>query len=219
MAGYTRHLWYIISLFSIFILCAVFRNTLQKCPPVILLAVFSVISFYSARLNTSVFQVHQTTYYLLYFYVGMLVDRYWDGFFGIIRRGRHVFFAAGIAAVVYYTLYSEIKYIAAFGFILAGFSLAAMVNTEKASGNRLYEMLRRDSFGVYLFHPMMLYLLYYRLRGEVLNPYIWGVLSMTGVYIASVALSELFRCLGLGLLLGEKPEKVRSREESSEKLP
>jgi len=209
LGGLTRHLWFCISLFVIFIICALIKDTLQKASPFIILTIVCIMSYIGTRWSSPYFQLHQTLYFSLYFYVGMLIDRWWPRFCGFFRRFAPIFMllGAGLCSTVY--LLGFYKYYAAFGGILLIFAVAVCVNTPRLEEKPFYRRLKKDSFGVYLLHPMLLYLLFYYFRNSPVNPYLLSVLSFVGIYALTMLLTELIRKLHLGVIIGEKAIKKR----------
>jgi len=209
MGGMTRHLWFCMSLFSIFIICAVFKNTMQRLSPLLLLPAVCVISFIGSSWQSPYFQLHQTLYFLLYFYLGVLIDRYWEGFCRFLRRLPFLSIPAAAALIGSVFVLEASKYPAALGGILLVFSVSVFVNTQRLGAHRLYVMMKRDSFGVYLLHPMILYVEFWLLSQKEINPYTLCIISFVGVYILTTLLTELIRLLHLGVIIGEKSKKVK----------
>ena len=69
--------------------------------------------------------------------------------------------------------------------------------------NRFVKVLSKNGFGIYLFHPMIIYILYYYLGGLDINPIVLCVGITVVSYFLSVLLTEIFRKARLTLLIGE----------------
>lgn len=208
MGGLTRHLWFCMSLFCIFILCAIFKRALVNGSPLIILPIVCVISYVGTLWTSPYFQLHQTLRFTLYFYFGMLIDRYWCRFAPFLQKHALLLAAAGAAVWLSVLLSPQIiSYFPAFGAILFVIAAASAVNTARLGSSGVYLLLKRDSFGIYLLHPMMIYLIYYFFRESTVNPYIISSLTFVAVYLASIMLTEIIRKLGLGVVIGEKKPK------------
>lgn len=204
LGGMTRHLWFCMSLFCIFIVCALIKNTLQKASPFIILPIVCVLSFIGATWKSHYFQLHQTLYFSLYFYLGMLIDRYWDRICGHLRRYSVLSMLIGAALCCTVFALDFYKYTAAIGGILLIFAVSVCVNTGRLEEKPIYQRFKKDSFGVYLLHPMLLYLLFYFCRNSTINPYLLSAVSFVGIYTLTMLMTELIRKLHLGVIIGER---------------
>lgn len=207
LGGLTRHLWFCMSLFSIFLLCAIFKRALADCSPLILLPLVCLISYLGTRFVSPYFQLHQTVYFTLYFYLGMLINSSWQKLAELFRKHRILCLTLGGLGWLSVLLLPQLKYLPALGAILFVFTLACAVNTGKLEVNRAYKLLKRDSFGIYLLHPMLVYLIFHAFRYSTANPYLVSLLSFIAVYIVSVIFTEIIRKLHLGVIIGEKSAK------------
>ena len=69
--------------------------------------------------------------------------------------------------------------------------------------NRFIKQANKNGFGIFLFHPMIIYVLYYILGGKNIHPLLlWAGISCVA-YFASRGLTVLFRKMHLGVLIGE----------------
>lgn len=83
------------------------------------------------------------------------------------------------------------------------YTLSSILCRHHISKNRLYRTLSQNSFGIYLFHPMIIYVLFYYTGSLRLAPILLGgAIFLTSLFL-SLSLTLLLRRLGLGLLLGE----------------
>ena len=210
LGGMTRHLWFCLSLFCIFIICAVFRDSVQRLSPLIILPIVCVLSYVGSRWSSPYLQLHQTLYFTLYFYIGVLVDRYWDNFSAFIRKYRFICAAAGIILFLSIALIDNYRYPAAFGAIILAFTVSAQINTDKPETFGIYRMLRRDSFGIYLTHPMIIYVIFWLFRSTHADPYILSAVCFICVIPLTVLITEIIRKLRLGVIIGEKTKKAHT---------
>ena len=57
--------------------------------------------------------------------------------------------------------------------------------------------------GIYLSHPMLIYLMYFKFGQKEIKPWIMVFSTTFIAIIISIAISEILRFFDLGLLLGE----------------
>ena len=62
----------------------------------------------------------------------------------------------------------------------------------------------KNGFGIYLFHPMIIYVLYVWLGQRDIQPWVLCIGIAAAAYLASDYLTRLLRRYGLGVLIGEK---------------
>lgn len=204
LGGLTRHLWFCMSLFCIFILCALLRDVTEKCTPFIILPIAAVMSYIGTRWSAPYFQLHQTLHYILYFYAGTLINSHWDKFAGFIRK--HLVMCLMLSAAAWLSILASahLRYLAAFGSILFIFAVSMPIGIPGLEGHASYALLKKDSFGIYLFHPMMIYLIFYAFRDSTVNPYLISTVTFAAVYSVSIVMTEIIRRMNLGIIIGEK---------------
>ena len=62
----------------------------------------------------------------------------------------------------------------------------------------------KNGFGIYLFHPMIIYVLYVWLGQRDIQPWVLCIGIAAAAYLASDYLTRLLRRCRLGVLIGEK---------------
>ena len=207
LGGLTRHLWFCMSLFCIFILCALLRDVTEKCTPFIILPIAAVMSYIGMRWSAPYFQLHQTLHYILYFYAGTLINSHWDKFAGFIRKHLVMCLILSAAAWLSILASAHLRYLAAFGSILFIFAVSMPIGIPCLEGHASYALLKKDSFGIYLLHPMMIYLIFYAFRDSTVNPYLISIVTFAAVYSVSIVVTEIIRRMNLGIIIGEKSLK------------
>ena len=68
---------------------------------------------------------------------------------------------------------------------------------------KVFKYLKKNSFGIYLFHPMIIYLLYFYLGNYDVLPIVLCSFITIAAIIGSVLLTEVFRILHIQVLIGE----------------
>lgn len=196
-----RHLWYLISLFCIFLVCAFLRDRIQKANVAVCLIVTFLISYISNKHYISYFQITSTLYYVFYFYVGYLINRYSEKMTEGIHKYR-ILLPLCPVLIILGMKFHQLKYVAAMAGIIMMLAISLGV-TDNVYDNKIYLHLKKNSFGVYLFHPMIIYVLFYYLGTMDINPFLLSGIIFVVSYVVSDLLTEVIRKIKLGLLLGE----------------
>ncbi len=205
----SRHLWYVLALFWVFVFSIGFRPLLEKIHPAVCLSLSLAILYGSQYLPRSVFQIQAALYYQFFFLAGYYLDRFFDRFYALIRKCRWLPFLALPALLLRFflpyatptlLLYNLLGIFMAFGAVTS----CACAQLRKL---RFFRTLERDSFGLYLFHPMLIYILFYYLAPLGMTPWLLFPLSAVSSGVLSVGLTELLRACKCGILIGEPPAK------------
>lgn len=199
-----RHLWYLVVLFEVFLGCAMGGKVIRKpgLAPVLAVAGLLVCASFSAHKLPDVFQLPGLAYYALFFYLGFVLNRF---YVPIVSRVRNpVFILAASALLVAFSGAScwSAKVAKA---VLGGL---ACVGMTACVPKRFMEIpavasAGRNGFGIYLFHPMIVYVLYVLLGSEDIPPAVLCLGVALTAYGLSWFLSAAFRRLKLSVLLGE----------------
>ena len=78
--------------------------------------------------------------------------------------------------------------------------------SERITRTNLYSEIVKNSFGIYLFHPMIIYIIYYSIGSLSvwpINPIITSLLVFCVSVLMSVLLTILVRRIHLSLIIGE----------------
>jgi peptidoglycan/LPS O-acetylase OafA/YrhL len=86
-------------------------------------------------------------------------------------------------------------------YVIYGFSV--LLTRTRIIKNKIFELILRDNFGLYLWHPMIIYLLFYLIRKYEINIAIVVIAIFLITTIISLFLSQLFRKIKCGFVLGE----------------
>lgn len=201
----SRHLWYVLALFWVFVFSIGLRPLLGRLHPVLCLALSLAILYASQYLPRSAFQLQAALYYQFFFLVGYYLDRFFDRFLTLLSKLRWLPFLALAALfarfILPYTtvtllLYNLLGIFMAFGIVTS----CACAPLQKRP---FFRMLERDGFGLYLFHPMLIYILFYFLAPLGISPWLLFPLAILIPGALSIGLTELFRSCKCGILIGE----------------
>ena len=199
-----RHLWYLAVLFEVFLLCAVGGRIIRKpglWPVLGLSALLAGVSFVSAKFP-GMFQLRNLAYYALYFYLGFVFNRFYGTLRGIVRNP--VFLI--VASLLVWLLYGVGGWMANVAkAVLGGLALAGLSACIPGKFMELPPVVSacKNGFGIYLFHPMIIYVLYRFFEPCDVPPVVLCCSIALAAYIASWLASIAFRRLKLAVLLGE----------------
>lgn len=203
----SRHLWYVLMLFNVFIIFQFGNKLINKYSNhfILIFVVFNIISYWLPNY----FQINNTFKYIIYFYFGYLFEKNKHKF---KINSNFCFIITFILLIIFNYLsllninfkinifLNLINAILGIAFI---YIISEYVNKEKIINSKTYKAIEKNSFGIYLFHPMIIYVFYYFLGGENISPYVLTII----VFVITMLLSNLFtlliRYLKLNILIGE----------------
>lgn len=202
----SRHLWYLQSLFVIFIVAFLFRKVYMKWNPVVLMAIFIAMAYIPAHIPGVPYQVILTAAYIPYFSVGVLVDRYYPAIRGFFCKAKLFWILTGAVMVVTFPYtWSNWWINIAQEFVICAFFLQLgilLVRYTKIGSLRLVKAISKNSYTIYLGHAMIIYLIYYFFGQLIIPaiPFYIGSLVVSGVL--SCMIGWLLKKMHLGVLIG-----------------
>lgn len=198
----SRHLWYILVLFEIFLICAVLKKYIQKWHVVFLIIFFALALTHNHV--PGILQLSNLVYYIFFFYAGYLYNRYYEKLNGsvMINLIADLVLLALIIVLFGHRNNTVVGILIAVAGSMIAVNLTSLV-PSRMTGSKVFISLKKDGFGIYLFHPMIIYVLYYYLGQKQINPILLSVGIAAIAFILSWGLTELFRKLRLGVLMGE----------------
>ncbi len=195
-----RHLWFVLTLFLIFLVFFCLRKICIKLNiPLWTIAIITFLLYYFP-IDVIYFQIRNVCTYLIWFTLGYLFVIYRPAF-------KYVAIAAlcgiginrlmpGIPPPYILNLFNGIAGVAVF-YILS-------MKTVKIENRKLYQLIAPNSFGIYLFHVVFIYWLEFIAAPYKISP----MLLSLGVFAISLTLSVFLtiavRNIGLGIIIGEK---------------
>ena len=202
-----RHLWFLWTLFFIFIIVRMFYHRYEKSNRLFIGVLLFFISFFSDKLP-NIFQLQGISYYLFFFCIGYEFDRNKkkiDEFLGN-RKWIVILGWIFISFVVLYTYNRALNLITAVIGMLCLYQ-CIRITKKYIIQIKIYKWIERDSFGIYLFHPMIIYVLFYWVKkfGFGLKyPIIVCVMIFVITMIASMLFVKIIRWTKYGkLIIGE----------------
>lgn len=204
-----RHLWYLYALFFIFLLMwAVRKYLVSEDAKRVLLISFGVSLIFRSfsPVWLSYFQIANVFYYQFFFVCGVYLDFYFEDIFCFLQAKRKWWIP--VFALLLCSTFADFWTLSGYVYALCGMALslwlALWLSGKKAAESRLHRILCRDSYGIYLIHAMIVYLVFW-VFSEIAVPAPLLVLLAFFVALAlSLGLTELLRRLHLGFVIGEK---------------
>lgn len=193
-----RHLWYVLSLFIIFVFCAVINKLPKKLSCFLTLALLIGLSFLSNKFPL-VLSLSSVVKYAHYFAAGYIINKYKEEITAVCKNPLGLLASAGIFAIAYAANAEVLK---AYSMILLIFGLSDVVS-DNICNNKLFAALKRNSFGIYLFHPMIIYIMFYYFGQARISPYLLCFGTAAAAFVISYIFTEIIRKAHLGIIIGE----------------
>lgn len=208
-----RHLWYLYALFLIFMLMWGCRRFLTKENVKIVILVSFVVSLIFRSFSPYVltyFQIANTFYYQFFFVCGVYLDLYFDEIFCFLQQKRKYLWLCFV--VLLCSMFADFWTLSGYVYALCGMVLSlwgAMWLSERKEleKKRWYITVSRDSYGIYLIHAMIVYLVFWFFSEVAISALILMPLAFLGSLFLSIFLVELLRCIHLGFVIGESGKK------------
>ena len=195
-----RHLWFVMTLFLLFLVFFGLRKICNKLHIPIWTTSILALLIYSFPMNIMYFQIRNVEEYLIWFTLGYLFTIYKPVF-------KYVVMAAlcGLGFNMVMPEFIPSNMLKLFNAIIgvAIFYLLA-ARTIKIEETKLYQWIAPNSFGIYLFHAMIIYWLEFIAAPYQINPYLLSIAVFVTSLTLSILLTVSVRKLGLGVIIGEK---------------
>lgn len=195
-----RHLWFVMALFLIFLLFFGLRKVCNRIHlPIWTLSILALL-IYIFPINIAYFQIRNVEEYLIWFTLGYLFTIYKSAFkYVVIVALCGLGFNMTLPEITppnMLNLFNGILWIAVF-YVLS-------IYTIKIESAKLYQWVAPNSFGIYLFHAMIIYWIEFIAAPYPINPYLLSVAVVVISLTLSILLTVMVRKLGLGMIIGEK---------------
>ncbi len=210
----SRHLWYVYCLFVAYCFFWPFMRRFEKGPwkRIFLISlVVAVISKYLPIGFLGYFQLCNFLYYQFYFICGILLEQNFRDVLYLFHQypKRIITISLGLLVV---SLIFGFGSVGSIVYAFAGIALIFMLSLYLSENTELHDskLLRnfvKDSYGIYLFHAMIVYLIFYAFSRVAFYAYGLAFVAFCVSLFISWGLTEGCRCLGLGVILGESRMK------------
>ncbi len=203
----SRHLWFLLCLFIIFLFAIFLRKLLLKSHFTrLVVLIVSVAVYLLAKHLPGDQQLSSAATYQLFFLIGALFHFYYDKIATIFVKFWYAIILLPFLLLGYFFYCpNDLLY---FTYRLAGVVMLMMLSVFLERGTRLigtkfFQCITDTSMGIFLFHPMIIYLGYYYLASKNIPPIILSVaMAVVSIFI-SIVLTKVLRRLRLGIILGE----------------
>lgn len=209
LLGYdARHLWFLPSLFWIFVIHSLLRPLLVRGWKQLCLAgAISWVLFHVSGKFPLTFQILSGCYYQLFFFLGILFNRFYPAISKGFQKGRRMLFLLPLALVP--VLFYNPGTLTLHTYNLIGilmmlfFCWLLLRHRPDILSTRFFTVLQKNAFGIYLFHAMIIYVLYALFGQYDIPPIVLSTAVIVCSTIMSVLASELLRKAKLPWILGE----------------
>lgn len=208
-----RHLWYLIMLFNLLIIFNFFEKYIFKFKKVVFLLTL-LIHPLAFLLPLDVFQICNIIYYSLYFMIGYYFQynrRYIMSFLNRINKLFISILLVLLTICVFFMQYVGILkpmltslVCSVLGVMFLYIISVVMSQKESIMSVKLFTLLNKNNFSLYLLHPMIIYVIFYNIKDLNIHPWINIPLVFILSSVLSIFIAELIRAMGLKKVIGEK---------------
>lgn len=203
-----RHLWYLLALYLLFVLNILLRPWMEKGKQGILMLFFiSVVLLVVRKHLPTYLQLQNASMYQIFFCLGIVVNRYYKKIEEFLSKTTYLgpVCMATVTGIWYFNPNIVTSHIYKCIGIMMMMYLAWYLLSKKPDIRRKswYVIIQKNSFGIYLFHPMIIYILFYLFRGCSINPIALSCLILVIAFLTSILFTEVTRRIGLKRILGE----------------
>ncbi len=194
----SRHLWFLMYLF-IYLVASQFLIKKMNIRSIYFVIIFSVIVSF---LNIP--YLSDLCYYFSFFTLGLYFN---DKYNTIFKENNIRKYYIIISVICYIVLVSlnivKIRFITAiFGIIFMMYIISNKNIFDKIKKAKFYTIILKYSMGLYLFHPMIIYVFDYYFE-SILNPYMLFILSIIISLTLSLIFTKIVYLCRLNIILGE----------------
>ena len=191
----SRHLWFLWALFFVAVCIRFLQFFIEQgkvCK--FLLLAFCLGVWYLSWQMTDMFGINSIMRYLFWYYAGYLFDWQKHRIDSIIEGKVWIPFLSFLVIIFYLWLGNNlwVGLVSAWAGIILVYCLAFYWK-DYLWENKVYQILQRDYFGIYLAHPMIIYFCFYYFRGIMLNPYITSIIVTVIALVISILFTELLQ--------------------------
>ena len=152
-------------------------------------------------------QIRTASIYQIFFFAGILVNRYYERLQKFVTKSAYMLIVLPVilGGILFYNpnnfttyLYKCIGVIMMFYF---GWFL--LQKRPEIRNYAWYKKIQANTFGIYLFHPMIIYVCFYLMRGSQIHPILLSTAIFTLSFLLSLCLSELIKKTPFKWILAE----------------
>jgi surface polysaccharide O-acyltransferase-like enzyme len=207
-----RHLWYLYCLFLIFMLMWLFRGFLvrENVKKVLLISFLVSLAFRSFSPEVlQYFQIANTFYYQFFFVCGVYLDLYFDEIVAYIRGKQKYLWLC--LCVLLCSAFADFWTLSGYVYALCGMILslwvAVLFSRTNVAESPFVKTVSRDSYGIYLFHAMIVYLVFWGFSSVSVPAVVLVLAAFVVSFVVALLLTEVCRRVHLGIVLGERSHR------------
>ena len=201
----SRHLWYVWALFNIFVLFYVASWLVEKAKiPKYTFLLLAIGCFMVASRIPNVFQLSSSFKYMLWFVMGYELIVCQETLLSRIVKQWGLYFGALIIALEFFSspmFFPGCRTIYAIGGITFFYSIAFKIRSIVKLN--FFRIVTSNSYGLYLFHPILIYLMFHYWGRCNVNPMILSSVIFVLSLFISIGLTMLIRRLKMHFIIGE----------------
>lgn len=231
LAKFSGNLWFLWMIFNVFVLFYIMEKRIKSNNTIInfcfMFVMFIAGNFLLKRDRLSIFQIPNILIYFIYFYCGYIFRQHQKSIKSMFTKYKHLGLSVFILHLVLFFILNSVGhtipqttnnfklelFMDCFGLITAVSSIIfyyylSVVFERKypaIMNNRLFNILQKYNFKIYLFHYPIIFIILYFIADSSLNPFI----LVNSCFILSIILSIL---LDNVLLYSENYGHIRIRK-------
>lgn len=154
------------------------------------------------------FQLQSAASYQIYFFAGVIINHLYDKISGLFKKFRYIAILFPFSLTMMFAWnpnqFTNIIYICIGITMIFVFAQWLTVSKKEILDTFLYNCIRSNSFGIYIFHPMIIYVLFYLFGDYDISPFILSTVIFGISTAGSIFITYVLRKLRLGILIGEE---------------
>lgn len=185
------HLWYLPTLFIIFLIFNFYKNT-NKYLDIVIFILLICLNIISNHFPT---YIHHVSFYLLFFYLGILFNKY-----NLISDLKNHYSLIIILILIIYTLFSNNNLMLLLVQVIS-LILLFKIDFTKLGKLKIINNISNNSYGMYLFHSPLVYLTFKFLPN--INPILMIIINFIVFGSISYLITYLIRKTKFKFIIGE----------------
>lgn len=208
-----RHLWYLIMLFNLLVIFNLCEKYIFKHKGLFLLLSL-LVHFLAPYFPINAFQLPDVCSYFLYFMIGYCFQNKRSCVMGHLSKINKYMISLVLILLTIGIYYFYHTYM--FGIVVGPFLCSVLgiiflyiisiiiSQKDRLTCSSMFKLIDKNNFGLYLFHPMIIYIMFYEIKDYDINQWITVPVIFILSTVLSLMLTNIIRNIGLRIVLGEK---------------
>ncbi|MBO5372134.1 MAG: acyltransferase [Lachnospiraceae bacterium] len=200
----SRHLWYILALFWIFVIAVFLRNVLLDGKKLFLVMCVSVMVYFLSERIEPVFQWKAAASYQIFFFLGVCVNKYFDYVFAGWKEKWYLAIPFGLLILLRFTKVGKDFYLL---YAILGIVMILGISTYLSEKNfmrfSIVKKINNNGYGIYFFHPMIIYGLFAITYQKSIPPMLLSTVIFGISFVMSYYLTVMVKKLHMGCIIGD----------------